>query len=457
MLEREYRSPGLRLVIVYGRRRVGKTYLLKRFVEGKKALFFVAIEASKHVLYRELSQALARFLGRRMGIVESIDDLLEILVEEARGEKIVVVLDEFQYLVDADPEIPSRIQRFVDTHPDAEIMLILCGSAISFFERELLGYRAPLFGRRTASMKLRPLGFLDAWRLYPRYGPREALYSYAAFGGTPAYAKLVDDGIDVFTNIARNILSPGSYLFTEAIDFLRQELREPGTYASMLSAIAEGYVKPSEIASVANVSSKTVSKYIEILEKLDIVERVRSLSRKRGEVRLEIIDPYFYFWFRYVKPRLSQLEQGYVDEVLEEVRKDYDTYVAKIVEILVRRELVHYIVSRKIVDAEMGIVGTWWYRGEEIDVVVRGESRALFIEVKWSDLDKREALSIARELEAKASVSGLQRSINTYLVVARTVEDCKPLCREGPYAALDLLKFLEKIFVEESTSTSSLS
>ncbi len=441
ILEKEFRGSGLRLVIVYGRRRVGKTYLLNYFSRGKDAVFFTAIEASKNVLYRELSRAISEWLGKPIGVLESIEDVLELIYREAR-ERVVVVLDEFQHLVEADPETLSRLQRFIDTHPDADLMIVICGSAVSFFERELLGYRSPLFGRRTASIKLKPMRLLDVWGFYPRYNALEAIYAYSAFGGTPAYARYVDDEKSVFINIAEKILSRGSYLYDEAINFFRQEVREPSTYIAILSAIASGYTKPSEVASIAGITSKSISRYIELLENLDIVERIRSLGRKRGEVQLEIVDPYFHFWFRYVKPRFSQLEQGYTYEVLGEVKKSFDTYVARVVEMLIRRELVYELLSRRLIESEMGIVGKWWYRGEEIDVVVQGETKTLFIEVKWSDLDLREAMAIARDLEARASVSGLQKSSNLYLVIARSVERCRPICRDGPYAAVDLLNLL---------------
>ncbi len=447
-LERLWSEKGLRLVIVYGRRRVGKTWLLREFSRGKQALFFVAVEASKSVLYRELCELVEQLVGRPVGLIEDIDRVLKLVVDEV--ESPLIIIDEFQYLVKADPEAPSRIQRFVDENQGVDAMIVLCGSAVSFFERELLGYRAPLFGRRSATLRLRPMDLLSAWGFYPRYGPLDAILSYATFGGTPAYASRVDDSRSVLENVRREILDPSSYLFMEAVDFLRQELREPSTYVAILSGIAMGYTKPSEIASIAGVSQKTVSKYIDVLEALDIVERVRSMGRKRGEVQLSIADPYFLFWFTFVKPYLSHLEAGFVDEVANVVEKRLDEYVPRVFESIVRRELAPHIA--KLLGVELGEVGKWWYRGEEIDVVVRGATHALFAEVKWSDLDLREAKRVARDLEGKASGSGLQKPSNTYAVIARRVENCKPVCREGPYAYIDALNLLELLRASSSSS-----
>ncbi|NPA96403.1 MAG: ATP-binding protein [Crenarchaeota archaeon] len=443
-LERVWRGEGPRLVIVYGRRRVGKTRLLKEFSRGKQTLFFVAIEAPKRVLYTELSKLVEELVGRPVGVLEGIDRVLELVASEV--ERPLVIIDEFQYLVDADPEAPSRIQRFVDQRPEADVMIVLCGSAVSFFERELLGYRSPLFGRRAAAVRLRPMRLVEAWGFYPRYGALDAVRVYSAFGGTPAYASAVDDSISVVSNIARSILDPSSYLFHEAIDFLRQELREPSTYVAILSAVARGYTRPSEVASIASVSQKTVSKYIDVLEHLDILERLRSMGRRRGEVQLEIIDPYFRFWFTFVKPHLSHLEAGLVEDVASIVSESLDEYTARVFETVVRRELAPYIARE--LGIELGEVGKWWHKGEEIDVVIRGRRQAAFIEVKWSDLDRVELARIARDLEGKASSSGLQRSENTYIVVARRIEGCSPLCVEKPYAGVSAEGFLEKLRIE---------
>ena len=261
-------------------------------------------------------------------------------------------------------------------------MLIICGSAVSFFEKELLGYRAPLFGRRTATLRLRPMKFLDVWCFYPRYSAVDALRIYSIFGGTPVYARYVDDSKSVIDNIVENILRKGSYLYSEAIDLLRQEVRETSTYSSILNAIALGYTKVSEIASLAGISSKTISKYLQLLEQLDIIERIRSLGRRGGEARVEIIDPYFLFWYKYVKPNLSYLELDIVDPVKKRIREEIDLHVAQVLETLARRELVYDILVPRIIPLKLVEVGKWWYKGEEIDVVVGGKEKTVFIEVK---------------------------------------------------------------------------
>ncbi len=443
ILEKEYKSSGTRLVIVYGRRRIGKTFLLNYFVRNKRHLFYIAIESSKNMIYRDLSEKISALTGKPVGLLENIEQVLELIWKEF-NERFVVILDEFQYLVEADPEAPSRIQRFIDLNPNTSLMIVLSGSAVSFFEKKLLGYKSPLFGRRTASIVLKPLSFLDVWDFYPRYNAINAIRAYAAFGPTPAYAKYVNDNLDVFSNILDHILRPGSYLYDEALNFMRQEFREPSTYIAIIDGVVKGYTRPIELADIARISSKTISKYIEILEKLHIIERVYSLGRKRGNVQVEIIDPYFYFWFKYVKPNITQLEGGNEEKVLEEIKKDYDTYLASIIELLVRREILPTLISLGIIKVELGRIGKWWYKGEEIDAIVIGKTTSLFVEVKWSNIDVKEAYNIARLLEEKANRTGLQKSMNKYAVISKNISDLiKPVEIHNQYVLVDLTRLLE--------------
>ncbi len=444
ILEREWHSRGLRLVIVYGRRRLGKTFLLKYFVRDKDHVYFTAIEASKDILYKELSRMISEKFHVRV-FFNNIDDVLDFIAKNISG-RIVFVVDEFQYLVRSDPEAPSRIQRFIDENPSVDIVLVLCGSAVSFFEKELLGYHAPLFGRRTATIRLKPMKFLDVWMFYPNYDAVNAIRAYSVFGPTPAYAKYVDDSKTVVENIVDNILRKGSYLYSEAIDILRQEVRETTTYSSILNAIALGYTKASEIASIAGVSSKTISRYLQVLEQLDIIERTRPLGKRGGEVRIEVIDPYFLFWYKYVKPNLSYLELEIINPVKERIEHELDIHVARVLETLVRRELVFNILVPRVVKLDIVEVGRWWYKDKEIDVVVRGTSKAVFIEVKWSNISLKEAYRILDKLEEKALASRLLRHENYYTVIAKTITGLeKPVEVEDHRILVDLTRTLNKL------------
>ena len=278
LLEELWGKPGFALVFVYGRRRVGKTRMLSELFKGKRGVYYVAVEAPYEAVCREFSECVKRSLNMPFSgdVVEVIDAL-----SRACGERVLVVVDEFQYVVEADGGVVSRLQRLIDSSlSERDLVLVLCGSAVSFFEERLLGYRSPLFGRRTASIKLKPLGFLQVRGFFPRYGLEDLLRVYAVAGGTPAYLERLSDEV-CFEDNLREAVTPGSYLYDEALNLLRQEVREPRTYLSILSSVAEGRTSQGEVASAAHVDPRALVKYVDLLEELEILVRVRPLGYRR--------------------------------------------------------------------------------------------------------------------------------------------------------------------------------
>ncbi len=446
VLESEWRSSSFSLVVVYGRRRVGKSSLLRRFLEGRSGVYYVAAELPAWELYAEFADAVGEQLG--VYVPRDLVEALERLA--ALGERLVVVLDEFQYMVEADPGLPSRLQRSIDSRLSrSRLMLVLCGSAVSFFEKRLLGYRAPLFGRRTRALKLRPMRLLEAHYLYSGLGGfLEEVEGYSVLGGTPAYARYAL-GKKSLRELLEEILQPGHPLLTEPLDLLRQEVREPRTYLAILRAVAEGRVSPSEAAQAAGVDPRTIHHYIRVLEELDILERRAPLGQRRGYT-LRIIDPYFRFWFTVAPRTQSLVEAGYTGRAVE------------IAERLVRERLLGPTLQQ-VVEEHLpelyaaGILptrpvehGPWWRRDIEIDVVVRDPgASATFIEVK-TRLDRREALRLLDSLVEKARRSGLQEPENHYMVAAGEVEDLEePVERlEGNRVIVDLGRVWAKLLEE---------
>ncbi len=417
-LESEWRSNHFSLVMVYGRRRVGKTALLRRFMRGKRGVYYVAAELPAHDLYSEF----AAIVGEQLGVYVPAD-LVEALERLASlGERLVVVLDEFQYMVEADPSLPSRLQRSIDTRlSGTRLMLVLCGSAVSFFERKLLGYQAPLFGRRSRVIRLHPMRLIEAHGFYREAStPLEELAMYSVLGGTPAYASYAQ-GARSLEELLERILEPGHPLLTEPLDLLRQELREPRTYLSILRAVAEGHTTPSEAAQAARIDPRTIHHYISVLEQLDILERRTPLGSRKGS-RLYIRDPFFRYWFT-VTPRVQSLvEAGYTARAVEIASR------------LVRERLLgptfQQVVEELLPELhETGVLptppvehGPWWRKDLEIDLVVRDPgSSTTFIEVKLN-VDHREARRILEKLEKLAAHTGLQSPVNKYLLIAGRVE-----------------------------------
>ncbi|NOZ89224.1 MAG: hypothetical protein GXO15_04785, partial [Crenarchaeota archaeon] len=214
VLEAEWRRPGLRVVAVYGRRRVGKTRLLVEWLRGRRGAYYEAVELGYRQLVEELRVALSKQLHAPLTAADVVA-LLEEAAETVEG-RFAVVLDEFQYLVEADPSLPSRLARSIDTRlADADMVLVLSGSAASWFERGLLAARAPLHGRVTARLRVSPMQLLDAWSFWPQMGPVEALHSYSVVGGTPAYLA-PSYGARSLREVLATVASPGSPLLEEA-------------------------------------------------------------------------------------------------------------------------------------------------------------------------------------------------------------------------------------------------
>jgi AAA+ ATPase superfamily predicted ATPase len=235
----------------------------------------------------------------------------------------VVVLDEFPYLCEANKSVPSQIQRFWDTKgKSSSLMLVLCGSQVSFMEKEVLAERSPLFGRRTAQRRLEPLAPLETLSFFPRWPLSERVLAYAVLGGMPAYLQRFDDSRSLRENLLRDVLRPEGFLFDEVAFLLRSELSNPATYNSLLAAVARGAQKLNDIALEVGVDSTTANKYLSTLRELRLVEREVPMSdpdplrSRRGTYR--IADRFLQFHFRHLQPHLSLIHAGRGAKVLEQ-------------------------------------------------------------------------------------------------------------------------------------------
>ncbi len=324
------------MFVLYGRRRVGKTELLQRFCRGRKAVYFLAAQVRD-------KDNLEAF---RLALKEAIDDplldsidfrdwpaALAFAAERAGDERLVVILDEFPYLCEANKGLPSLLQRFWDSRGKrSRLMLVLCGSQVSFMEREVLAEASPLFGRRTGQRRLEPLLPVEALAFFPHWTLAERLVTFAVLGGMPAYLQRFRDGANFEENLLREVLRPEGYLFDEVNFLLRSEMSQPATYNSILHAVARGSERVGDIAAAVGVDSTTANKYLSTLRELGLVERHVPLTdpdplrSRRGTYR--IADRFLAFHFRHVQPHLSLIEAGRGKNVLERfIRPDLPTLV----------------------------------------------------------------------------------------------------------------------------------
>ncbi|MEB3756141.1 MAG: ATP-binding protein [Desulfurococcales archaeon] len=434
ILNKEWKEPGFRLVIVYGRRRTGKTRLLTHWLKKHEGILYSAAQLSYTLLSKEFSET----VGKMLGIYVNPNDMLRAIEELATTskERLAIIIDEFQYIVEADQSFTSKLQRSIDTILDkTNTVLILSGSSVSFFENELLGYKAPLHGRRTSQIHLHPMRLLEASDFWPKMNPIEATKSYSIVGGTPAYlihTLNAKNSIDVL----QVVLKPGSILLEEAENLLRQEMREPRSYASILKAVATGRTRITEISSTTGIDPRIVSKYASILENLDILEIVYPLGKKKGS-RIRIKDPYFLYYYKYITTLRNLVETGYQEKAVEEAIKNLDIHTSQVFEQIVQTIIpdLHIIGYVKTPPYQ---IGPWWYKQYEIDIIVREPGiTTTFIETKWRDVTIKEAKIILRELETKASKTGLQSPENHYVLIAKSAKDCnRPMTQIDDHRAL---------------------
>jgi uncharacterized protein len=408
LLEQRYASDQAELFVLYGRRRVGKTELLTHFCEGKRHIFYVADLAAETALRSGLSAAIstAQFgPDAPSPVYGSWEDLFTALARLAQTERLVVVLDEFPYLVAAHPPLASVLQRLWDhVLSKTQVMLILCGSYIGMMEETVLSYRAPLFGRRTAQYLLEPLDFSAAQLFYPQFAPEDRVRAYAIFGGTPAYLKVINRNQPLATNIGQNTLIRGAFLYDEVRFVLQQELREPRNYFAVLQAIASGRTRLNEIKQATGLDS--VMAYLDTLQQLHLVERVVPVTEpqphksRRGLYRLK--DQFLRFWFRFVHPNRSQLERGNSAQVLTGAVLPYlDQFTGPVFESICQQFLWHAGQNSQLPLIPKQI-GGWWRANEEIDLIALDDDTALLTECKWTS--RPVGIDVLADLERKAKL-----------------------------------------------------
>lgn len=332
VLDEFAKSDRAEMFVLYGRRRVGKTELLQRLCNDHRAVYFLAAQVRDKDNLHAFKNALQE--GLPDPLIENVEfndwsSALNYASERAGEERLVIVLDEFPYLCEANKGLPSMIQRFWDTRgKKSMLMLVLCGSQVSFMEKEVLAERSPLFGRRTGQRRLEPFEPTDALGFFPRWELDDALLAYGILGGMPAYLRRFDDRKPIDQNVSNEMLRPEGYLFDEVQFLLRNELQNPTTYNSILAAVARGSERVGDIALSVGVDSPTANKYLHVLRELRIVEREIPLTdpdplrSRKGKYR--IADRFLAFHFRHIQPHLSLIEAGRGPRVLEEfIQPDY--------------------------------------------------------------------------------------------------------------------------------------
>ena len=391
-----YNSSKFECVILHGRLRMGKTSLLREFMKNKECIYFAAQESNDRenleALVRTV-EAYPREIAGEPKLKNYYEEVFDRLNKLSRTERVVMIIDDYQFLVAANRDISELICRHIDQKlSTGQLMLVLCGSSEAVMESETLGYDSPFHGRRTAQIKLAPLTFFEAKRHYSSFSPFDIAVIYGITGGIPKYLNLMDPELPVEENIKNTFFNASSGLFEEPAIFLRREVRDPSYYNAVLRAIATGNTKNSEIASAVGLETSACTAYLKNLNAFGLVGKHTPVTEKAGKKTIyEIEDSMFRFWYRFVPDNLSLIHSGMVERIWRGVARGIPSFMSKVFEDICRQW-----VEQRNESGNMPVrfveVGRWWgydlvSKSDTVIPIVAysDDDHAIFGDAVWSD------------------------------------------------------------------------
>ena len=364
ILNKRYGKRGLECVVIYGRRRVGKTAIINEFTRDKPTIYFPALNTNAQGNLTALSKAIHSYLhpdAESAPYYASFDAAFAEITRIARtSRRIIFAIDGLPYLAKADDSIPSRLQHLLDHEwAETDLFLILCGSSMSFMEKEVLSENSPLFGRRTAQLKVEPLSYLDTARFHPELSYEDNALIYGITGGVPHYINKLDVTGSVKNALLENLLDTSSYLFEEPENLMKQELREPAVYNAVITAIANGATRQNEIADRTGLDRNICSKYIKVLNDLGIIQKIEPIIDKSPRKSFyRITDHFFRFWYRFVPANMMAISSGTIDRIYESVIGSYlPVYMGQVFKDICRQYL---IMHPEKLPFPISAIGEWW-------------------------------------------------------------------------------------------------
>lgn len=352
-LNKMYHSSQFEFAVLYGRRRVGAS--VPEFHDYEALLDYV--------------DALAR-----------------------SGERLIIAIDEFPYLAASYPAISSMLQSHIDQcWKDSRLFLILCGSSMSFMEEQVFGYKSPLYGRRSAQFKIHPFTYWEAREMLENYPAEQQAVLYGVTGGIPEYLSRIDTAIGVDENVIQLFFEESGRLFEEPVNLMKQELKEPMTYHSIIAAIAGGASRLNEIATKTGLETSGCSNQLSSLISLGIVKKETPVTEPESgrKTLYKLSDSMFLFWYRFVRPNVSSIIRGVGEQVYDTiVRPQMNDFMGSVFEEICKQYLYLPEVYKQL-PFPLGSTGRWWgnnrkkKRQEEIDIMSVSENKALFAECKW--------------------------------------------------------------------------
>lgn len=387
-LNKKYEEGEFEFIVFWGRRRVGKTYLISKFCENKPTIFFSAIVDTLKGNLNALSKEIYRFTNPNSTVYpvyNSIDEAFEVIANLSKEQRMIFVIDEYPYLAKADKSISSKLQHLIDHYLlNSQLFLILCGSSISFMESKVLSSKSPLFGRRTGQYKIKPLSYKEITSFNPHLSLEEQALLYGITGGVPHYIKQLKIKNNIYEALKENFFTPSSYLYEEPLNLLKQEFREPSKYNAIITAIADGASRLNEISTKVGSESSLCNKYIGQLITLGLIKKEMPIKEKSTKKTIYLLnDNFFRFWFRFVPQNSSMIESNRFDNIFDSAVKDFiSDYMGLIFEDMCKEYLIKYANNLPI---ELASIGQWWgtnsktHQEVQIDIVGQSVNKKEFI------------------------------------------------------------------------------
>ena len=407
-LNKMYQSEMFEFAVLYGRRRVGKTTLIREFMQDKDGIFYMSIEGTKKENLQGLSKAVLSQDGLEQNTAQfqDFEVLLEYIDDLAKtGKRMIIAIDEYPYLAASYPSISSMLQSHIDNcWKDSKLFFILCGSSMSFMEEQVLGYKSPLYGRRTAQLKIHPFTFFEAKKMLSDFSKEEQAILYGVCGGIPEYLSRVSMKLSIHENLIQLFFEESGRLFEEPVNLMKQELKEPMSYHSIISAIASGASKVNEIATKTGLETSGCSNQLSSLISLGIVCKETPITESEfsRKTLYRLADSMYVFWYRFVRPNISSISRGVGEQIYEAVViPQLNDFMGEIFEEICQQYLFLPDVYETL-PFPVGKVGHWWGNNpkkkcqEEIDLMSVYEDKFLIGECKWknekTDVDVLETL-----------------------------------------------------------------
>lgn len=427
-LNEMYEQDKFQLFVLYGRRRVGKTTLLNEFCKNKPTIFYSAEQSNdKRNLEKFSEQVFTFYHETLLESFSSWENALSYINNRQSDKRLLLVFDEFPYLVRKNKALLSTLQHLIDhTLQFGKLFIVLCGSYMGFMEKEVLGAKSPIFGRRTGQLHMKPFDYQTSVQFMEGYDEEDKIRLYGAFGGTPLYLQQIQKENSFEENIKNSFLRATAYLYEEPLLLLRQEVQEPGIYSAIIEAIAGGATKANEIATKIGEEQAKCIKYINTLCELGILYKETPFGEKSSTRKTiyGISDFMFRFWYRYVFSNRTLLETGAQETVWKRrIEPDYSNYMG-----LVFEKICKDYLYRKNSCGELPIlftsIGRWWGTDQterkqiEIDLIASDENNYIVCECKWRNelLD----LSTLDKLRHRADVFCRERNCTWYYLFSKS-------------------------------------